>query len=181
MNPERRVKALKFREFEILEEHEDEYKASMREQELQREYGYAIDTRLYTHTSKLHTYRTEEGNKRISEAMKVREVSEETRAKISKHTSEYSNRPEVKQKRSEARKNFVYTEEIRKKISENNKKEKNCWYGTKYKYIEVTTGYIGTFTDMLDKFGIHVYHYARKGRPVKRGKFKGLYFKIYAQ
>jgi len=43
-NPERRVRRQGYSEFEILEEHTDIMKVSERERELQKEYGYRVDS-----------------------------------------------------------------------------------------------------------------------------------------
>ena len=43
--PNKRVKAQRYNNYVILEEHRDIYKASEREIELQKEYGYEIDNR----------------------------------------------------------------------------------------------------------------------------------------
>jgi hypothetical protein len=45
--PEQRVADQNFVDFEILESHEDIYVASDREQKLQRQYGYRVDTSPY--------------------------------------------------------------------------------------------------------------------------------------
>lgn len=47
-NPKRRVKQQGYTEFEILEKHEDINIASIRELELQKEYGYKIDYNTYS-------------------------------------------------------------------------------------------------------------------------------------
>ena len=46
-NPNRRTKMQGFLQYEILETHNDIYKASEREIQLQKEYGYQIDTIPY--------------------------------------------------------------------------------------------------------------------------------------
>ena len=50
INPEERVKAQGYTNYEILEIHEDIYVASRREQELQKEYGYKVDNLKYYQT-----------------------------------------------------------------------------------------------------------------------------------
>lgn len=47
INPKRRVRAQKYKEFEILEEHINKNYASIREIELQKQYGYQIDNIKY--------------------------------------------------------------------------------------------------------------------------------------
>ncbi len=51
--PEKRIAKQGFSDYEILETHTDIYKVSKREQELQREYGYPVDTAPY-HISRSH-------------------------------------------------------------------------------------------------------------------------------
>jgi hypothetical protein len=47
MNPKRRVKSQGYTQFEIIEEHLDKHFASHREIELQKQYGYIIDSVKY--------------------------------------------------------------------------------------------------------------------------------------
>jgi hypothetical protein len=49
-NPKQRVKKQGFTEYTILEQHEDINVVSIREIELQKEYGYTIDNTLYSQT-----------------------------------------------------------------------------------------------------------------------------------
>lgn len=46
-NPKERVRVQKYSDFEILEEHSDIIVASNRERELQKQYGYSVDTLPY--------------------------------------------------------------------------------------------------------------------------------------
>jgi len=55
MNPNLRPKKQGYTNYKILEEHIDIYKASDREQELQKEYGYKVDTIPYWKTLKIAT------------------------------------------------------------------------------------------------------------------------------
>ena len=52
-NPKMRVKLQKEKSFEILETHTDINIASNREIELQKQYGYEVDTIPYSHSNKL--------------------------------------------------------------------------------------------------------------------------------
>ena len=54
-NVKRRVKVQGYDTYEILEEHTDIYEVSNREQQLQKEYGYKVDTKPYWQTIKMPT------------------------------------------------------------------------------------------------------------------------------
>jgi len=56
-NPEDRVKQQGYSEYEILEEHTCIDTVSKRELELQKEYGYPMDKKLYSIDRNLHTHR----------------------------------------------------------------------------------------------------------------------------
>jgi hypothetical protein len=73
--PEVRVNRQGYTDFEILEEHECIYKASDRERELQKEYGYAVDSCPYHITRQTPT---EEGCKKGGKsAIKIRKNNKE--------------------------------------------------------------------------------------------------------
>ena len=55
--PNQRVKAQNYNDFEIIEEHEDIYIASDREQDLQKQYGYRIDECPYWKSYEQNTVR----------------------------------------------------------------------------------------------------------------------------
>ena len=55
-NPKRRTKKQGFDNYEILEQHTDIYIASDRELELQREWGYKVDTKPYWKSIKMATF-----------------------------------------------------------------------------------------------------------------------------
>jgi hypothetical protein len=55
LHPKRRVSVQGYDTYTILEEHDDVYIASDREIQLQREYGYKVDTQPYWQTLKLAT------------------------------------------------------------------------------------------------------------------------------
>jgi hypothetical protein len=57
-NVDYRVKQQGFRKYEVLETHDDVYKASEREIELQKEYGYNVDTVPYWKTRELRINNT---------------------------------------------------------------------------------------------------------------------------
>ena len=78
-----------------------------------------------------------------------------------------------------------HIEESKRKQSESRKginKGKNSGrYGKGNFYKEITTGFIGTSSDMQDKFGINrasISMYAKRGTPLSIGKNKGLYFVV---
>ena len=55
----------------------------------------------------------------------------------------------------------------------------NPMYGSKFMYVELTTGFTGTASDMQQQFGINALNlstYADRNRPMKSGKCKGLHF-----
>lgn len=167
INPERRVRAQKFREFEILEEHLDKDVACIRERELQKKYGYAIDRNSYNFTTNLLSYHTEETNRKKSESKKG------------------VKRPQSSQRISEALKGRKFTPEWIAKIQAtktiNNSHRKK---GGGRTYLEITTSFIGKLPDMELKFGItsgFIQSSIKYKRPLQKGKFKGLQFKIYAQ
>ena len=54
-NVKRRVKKQGYDTYEILEEHTDIYEVSLREHQLQREYGYKVDTQPYYKMIKIAT------------------------------------------------------------------------------------------------------------------------------
>ena len=58
---------------------------------------------------------------------------------------------------------------------------KKAAYGRGKTYIELTTGYIGTLTDMARKFNIKYPSNFNQyvGKPMQRGAPKGLHFEIY--
>lgn len=164
-NPRKRILIeQKYSEWEILEEHLDIDTASTRELELQRKYGYAIDSRSYTKASRMNTYRTEESFKKLSEGHKKRYASGEM---------------------VNALKGKKRPEELVKKLNERNTGRQNGVYIKAITYIEITTEFVGKALDINERFGKNAYVNARNsvktGLPVKRGKRKGLQFKIYAQ
>jgi len=55
-NPKTRVKAQKYVDYDILEEHTCIYEVSKREQELQREWGYPVDKKPYWKTVQFATF-----------------------------------------------------------------------------------------------------------------------------
>ena len=55
-NPKKRTKVQGFTDYEILEEHTDIYIASDREIQLQREWGYKVDTKPYWKSIKMATF-----------------------------------------------------------------------------------------------------------------------------
>lgn len=99
---------------------------------------------------------------------------------------------EAKEKMSKAQKKTAKSEKWRKSRSkymtgrpnpEHSKRMKgkgNHMYGRGNMYIEVTTGFKGTATDMQDKFGVNPYAiaaYAKNDRPMKSGICKGKHFR----
>lgn len=172
VDPKRRVKAQKFREFEILEEHLNKDVACMREQELQKEYGYAIDRNSYTFTTNLLNYHTEETNRKKSESKKG------------------VKRPQSSKGISEALKGRKKSPEWIAKIAATlSNKYKNTLNphpnkGRGQTYIELTNNFIGKLPDMEQKFGVKsgfIQSSIRYERPLQKGKFKGLHFKIYEE
>jgi len=58
INPKKRVKQQGYSDYEILEDHTDVYEVSIREQQLQRQYGYKVDTKPYWKTIKMPTFQS---------------------------------------------------------------------------------------------------------------------------
>ena len=77
---------------------------------------------------------------------------------------------------------YKHTDEAKRKISESMKGERHG-YGRGKIYIELTTGYIGTLTDMARKFNIKYPSNFNQyvGKPMQRGALKGLHFEIYTK
>lgn len=51
---------------------------------------------------------------------------------------------------------------------------------SKIVYVELTSGFIGSHTEMLKRFNTRdVAYYAKKGAPVSKGPLTGLHFQIY--
>ncbi len=172
----------KFKTYEILEEHENIELASIRERELQQEYGYAIDSKSYIEVSHMHTYRTQEGIEKSIKALTTRPTTDEMRRKISEANSGENHAMWGKKHKPETlAKMSAKSRGHRRTVG-----EKNGKFGkrTGIRYIELTTSYIGTQTDMKNYFGIRaegVSGYAKQDRPISKGKFKGLHFRVYAQ
>jgi hypothetical protein len=88
-NPKIRVKVQGYTEYTILEEYEDIDIASIREQELQKEYGYRVDTIKYKHSSEIiERYRSKEnsskGGKKLFElGIGAFSLTKEQRSKLS--------------------------------------------------------------------------------------------------
>lgn len=70
--PQERVQEQGYQDFEVLEEHEDIYVASEREQELQRQYGYRVDTSPYWSSVQNRFKFTPEMQKEFSSRVKKR-------------------------------------------------------------------------------------------------------------
>jgi hypothetical protein len=66
-NPQKRVQDQGYTDFEILEEHTDIYVVSDREKELQKQYGYRVDTNPYWMTIQKRSLAGTVGNKKIKE------------------------------------------------------------------------------------------------------------------
>lgn len=97
---------------------------------------------------------------------------------------------EAQEKRKASNYNSQWKESRRKYLtnrkrpdhSEAMKGKGNSMYGSGNKYIELTSGFIGYASDMEEKFGVYkgnIASHAKKDRPLKQGKFKGLHFQIY--
>lgn len=151
INPERRIKLSQgYLHWEILEEHLDKDIAAERELILQRQYGYPEDNTPYTFSSNLHTYRTQETFKKMSES----KIGIPRPEELKKHFSE-----------------------IRKGTQEG---KSNHNYGKHTKYIELTTNTVGYCTDLAQKFNTRdIPFYAKRGTPIKMGPSKGLHFQVY--
>ncbi len=113
-----------FTNWEILETYEDGWLAGDREIELQKEYGYQVDQRHYMDTINLfQSGKSEETNRKISESMKGKVLSEETKAKLSiasmGNTSARGSirTPENRKKISDSLMGNVVHEKTRNKIS----------------------------------------------------------------
>lgn len=70
--PQERVQEQGYVNFEVLEEHEDIYVASEREQELQRQYGYRVDTSPYWSSVQNRFKFPQEMQKELSKRVKNR-------------------------------------------------------------------------------------------------------------
>lgn len=181
MNPQQRVRAQKFREFEILEEHEDIDVASIRERELQEEYGYGNDsTALYRHTVGLRERHTEETNRKraasTSKALKGRPHSEEHKAAVR----------EALEPIWEARRGVPRSKEALVKTSQTLKEgyASGRIKSSSKIYIELSTGEMGKARELASKFGLSMYplyHSVNTGQPVGLSKGMTLYFKIYEE
>lgn len=123
-------------DYEILESHEDPVLAGDREWKLQEDYGYVRDKVHYSITLSTNNL---DKRIRISNAMKGRKASEETRNKMSaSHTGikGHKHSEETKRKISQAKKGRSFkkrgpmTEEHKRKVSESikrrNKIKKLC-------------------------------------------------------
>ena len=85
---------------------------------------------------------------------------------------------------SKAKKGKSIPLEVREKIaatlSIKNSGEGNPVYGTGRLYIELTTNTIGTISELIDKFNSRdIIAYSKLGRPISKGKLKGLHFQVY--
>ena len=144
IRPEKRVKSQGYSKYQILEEYTDKDKASKREIELQKEYGYKVDSRVYgAQPDRKGKTITLEHKEKISKAHKGKITSLETKEKISK--AHKANKPGRL-------------------------------------YIEHTTGFIGSCSDLAKRFNIwksSVIIFANKLGPVKQGKSKGLHFTYF--
>ena len=88
---------------------------------------------------------------------------------------------ETREKLREARVGKKATKETKAKLRETNGGKNNGNYGRRYGkvVIELTTGFTGTVTDHVKKFGIDdgtLYAYAKRGTMLKKGRNQGLHF-----
>ena len=110
-------------------------------------------------------------------------------------------RPEIAKKISDIHKGKVLSQQHKDKISKTKKEigafkgVNNYWagshrtgsnapnYGKGNKYIEVSTGYIGTPLEVMNKFNItkdtYIYNSVRRDKPISSGPFQGLHFQVY--
>lgn len=84
INPKVRVKKQGYSDYEILEEHTDVYEVSIREQQLQRQYGYKVDTKPYWKTIKMSTFQSCSKGGKIG----IKAITKEIRSKTHKHNIE---------------------------------------------------------------------------------------------
>lgn len=145
----------------IVEEHMDLAIVSERELELQRRDGYQVDTQPYW-------------------AMLLRNIKSMTpEARKKSRDGTRANPAQNSEKWRESRRRYM-TGRPNPDQSVRMSGKSNPQYGSGFMYIEVTTGYIGRASDMESKFGISALNlsaYADRGRPMKSGKCKGLWFK----
>ena len=118
------------------------------------------------------------------------QYTEGIRAKQNKMNLEYAYTKEAQDRRKkknyhegwrQSRREYL-TGRKRPEHSEKMKGRGNSQYGSGNTYIEVTTGFIGQASDMEEKFGVskgNLATHAKKDRPLKQGKYKGLHFQIY--
>ena len=140
-DPAIRVAEQGYSDFEVLEVHQDEEYAAMREIELQEQYGYKVDK-----TNRIHTVHIAGKKARSPEARR------KAGAKKSKQM-------------------------LGNKLALGNKGKLGKYHGTVY--IEITTGFTGTHTQMLYRFNTpDVPHYAKQDRVITKGLLKGLHFRI---
>jgi hypothetical protein len=103
-NPNYRVKSQGFLQYEIIEVHEDVYKASDREIELQKEYGYPVDTIPYWK----------------SREMRIKNTNHKARVKggevVGKMNVESGKLDEARKKSNEVRKGTKHSEETKLKM-----------------------------------------------------------------
>jgi len=74
LNPKRRVTQQGYSEFEILEEHVDMQTASERERQLQRKYGYEVDTQSKIYSSQFSDMGKKGGGKHSKKQLNWRKI-----------------------------------------------------------------------------------------------------------
>ena len=79
--------------------------------------------------------------------------------------------------------NKTVSKEHRESLSKMNSGKGNPNYGSGKLFKELTTGFIGTQTDIESRFPIAknslCSHYTKSGKPISRGKNKGLHFVVW--
>ena len=151
------------KETKIIETHTDLLEVSERERYLQRRDGYLVDTQPYWFNL-IRTIKSQEpaSRKKQYEAMMKN---------LAQNTEQWR----------ESRRKYL-TGRSNPNHSVRMKGKGNPAYGTGNTYIEVTTGFIGTASEMENRFGIYQGSIALKSklnRPLKTGPNKGLFFKVH--
>lgn len=113
-----------FTDWEILEEHTDIHIASEREQELQKQYGYRVDSIPYYQSIANRpkgVIWTKESIEKMKESKKDYKHTTETIKKIVESRKWYNHSDETKQKMKESAIGRIIDEETKLKISQKNK------------------------------------------------------------
>jgi len=109
------------------------------------------------------------------------------RSRVGKQSTGRIHSEKSKEKMSIAKKGKIISEDSRIKMSVAKKNKylgiKHNRYNTGAQYIELSTGTKGSMCDMVRHFNLsyntYIYSSVQTGKPISKGRYKGLHFQIY--